>query len=320
MSAITATVSALAHALPVTRASRLLILIYHRVHPRPDAMFPGEVDAERFDWQMGLLRRYCHPLPLAEAVAGLRSGELPARAVAVSFDDGYADNARVALPILRRHGIAATFFVAPGFLDGGRMWNDSIIEAVRRAPGDRLDLTGFGLGPVELGPEARRGPVAESIIATVKHLEPRERLARVTDFCSGLGIDLPSDLMMSSAQVRELADAGMEIGAHTMSHPILRTLPAEAARNEIRDSRDALERIIGPGVRAFAYPNGRPGDDYTERDREIVAELGFDYAPCTRWGVATAHSDRLQLPRFTPWDRTPERWLVRLLLAYRQAA
>lgn len=320
MSVITATFSALAHALPSTRSSRLLILIYHRVHPRPDPMFPGEVDAVRFDWQMGLLRRYCHPLPLAEAVVRLRGGELPARAVAVSFDDGYADNARVALPILQRHGLTATFFIAPGFLDGGCMWNDSIIEAVRRAPGDSLDRAAFGLEMARLGPEASRGPIAESIIATVKHLQPRERLARVTDFCSGLGVDLPSDLMMSSAQVRELAAAGMEIGAHTISHPILRTLPAEAARNEIRDSRDALERIIGRRVRAFAYPNGRPGDDYTERDREIVAELGFDYAPCTRWGVATAQSDRLQLPRFTPWDRTPERWLARLLLTYRQAA
>ena len=75
---LTSTVSALAHALPATRANRLLILIYHRVHPRPDPMFPGEVDAERFDWQMGMLARYCSPLPLAEAVAGLQGGQAAA--------------------------------------------------------------------------------------------------------------------------------------------------------------------------------------------------------------------------------------------------
>lgn len=313
-------VSALAHALPGTHGGRLLILIYHRVHPRPDPMFPGEVDATRFDWQMALLRRHCHPIALADGVARLRSGDLPPRAVAITFDDGYADNATVALPILQRHGLSATFFIAPGFLDGGRMWNDSIIEAVRRACGDRLDLAVFDLASLDLGPVESRGTVADAIIASVKHLDPGERLARVTEFCSRLGAELPSDLMMTSAQVRHLADAGMEVGAHTMTHPILRVLSAEAARQEIMRSREVLARITGRPVRAFAYPNGRPGDDYTERDRDIVAELGFDYAPCTRWGVATARSDRLQLPRFTPWDRTPKRWLARLLLAFRKAA
>lgn len=320
MPSLASIVSILAHVLPQTRANRLLILIYHRVHASPDPMFPGEVDAARFDSQMRLLKRHCHPLPLAEGVARLKSGELPPRAVAITFDDGYADNAVVALPILLRHGLSATFFVAPGFLDGGRMWNDSIIEAVRHAPGPTLDLCEFGRGTVELGPQAARGPVAESIIAAVKHLEPAQRLARVNGFCDRLGVALPSNLMMSTAQVRQLSDAGMEIGAHTMSHPILKSLAAEAARIEIEESRRTLERITQRQVSAFAYPNGRPGDDYTERDRDLVAAQGFDYALSTRWGVATGRSDRYQLPRFTPWDQAPGRWLLRLLATYRNDA
>lgn len=320
MSPFASFVSAMANWSPGTRSGRLLILIYHRVRRRPDPMFPGEVDAERFDWQMGLLKHHCRPLALAEGVAKLKSGELPPRAVAITFDDGYADNATVALPVLQRHGLVATFFVAPGFLDGGRMWNDTIIEAIRRAPGNSLDLDEFGQGTVGLGPEPTREPVAESVIAAIKHLDPGRRLARVTAFCSSLGVDLPSDLMMSSAQVQALADAGMEIGAHTMTHPILRTLSEDAARDEILDSRRALERITGRTVRSFAYPNGRPGDDYTERDRNLVASLGFEFAPSTRWGAASPNSDVFQLPRFTPWDRTPARWLARLLLAFRRPA
>ena len=89
---------------------------------------------------MAALRRYCHPVPLIEGVRGLATGSLPDRAVTVTFDDGYADNAEVALPILQRHGVPATFFVATGYLNGGRMWNDSIIEAIRRAPATELDL------------------------------------------------------------------------------------------------------------------------------------------------------------------------------------
>ena len=112
----------------------------------------------------------------------------------------------------------------------------------------------------------------------------------------------------------------MEIGAHTMTHPILRALTEQAAAAEIGGSRAALEAITGKPVRAFAYPNGRPGDDYTERDRNLVASLGFDFASSTRWGAATRESDVYQLPRFTPWDRTPARWLARLLLAFRNPA
>jgi peptidoglycan/xylan/chitin deacetylase (PgdA/CDA1 family) len=240
--------------------------------------------------------------------------------VAVTFDDGYADNATVALPILLRYGIVATFFVAPGFLDGGRMWNDSIIESVRRASGSTIDLAEYGLGSVPLGADASRGALAESVIRSVKHLPPDQRRRQVERLCESVGADLPTDLMMTSDQVRRLTEAGMEIGAHTMTHPILRTLGAQNAAEEIDGSRVALEAITGRAVRAFAYPNGRPGEDYTERDRDLVASLGFKYAPSTRWGAATRESDVFQLPRFTPWDRTPARWLMRLLLAFRNGA
>lgn len=308
-----AAVSALAHAYPSTRAGRLLILIYHRVRPCRDPMFPGEVDACRFDWQLSLLRRYCRPIELRDAVRGLRDDSLPPRSVAVTFDDGYADNVTVALPILQRHGIPATFFIAPGFLDGGRMWNDSIIEAVRRAPGESLDLTNFGQGVVPLGPEAARGRIAESIIGAVKRLAPQIRLDHVNQLCRRIGIDLPVDLMLTTDQVRLLANAGQEIGAHTMTHPILRTLSDDVARAEIQLSREALERITGRPVRAFAFPNGRPGDDYTARDCDLVRDLGFEFALSTRPGAASSRSDVYQLPRFTPWDQEPWRWLMRLL-------
>jgi peptidoglycan/xylan/chitin deacetylase (PgdA/CDA1 family) len=317
MSFMTSAVSACGHVLPGTRSNRLLILIYHRVHPRPDPMFPGEVDARRFDQQMALLRRHCNPLPLAEAVERLKRGQTPPRAVAITFDDGYADNATVALPILQRHGVPATVFVATGFLNGGRMWNDTIIESVRRALGDSLDLAPVGLGVEPLGPEATRGALAERIIKSVKDLHPLERSQKVDALRDAIGQPLPDDLMLSSQQVRSLADAGIEVGAHTINHPILKSLPFDDVRREIDGSRAELERITGRTVKAFAYPNGRPGDDYTQRDRDIVESLGFSYAPATRWGVASSATDPYQLPRFTPWDRSPTRWLARLLMQFR---
>ena len=297
-----------------------MILIYHRVHARPDPMFPDEVDSTRFDQQISLLARYCRPLPLKEAVSELKQGKLPPRAVCVTFDDGYADNAEQALPILLRHGIPATFFVAPGFLDGGRMWNDSIIKAVRRAPAGPLTLQEFGLGISNLAEEWKRGDVASSILMAIKHrpVDVRQRL--VKEFCDRVAAHLPDDIMMTSGQVRQLANGGMEIGAHTMSHPILRTLPDELARDEIDRSRRVLEGIIGQPVRQFAYPNGRPNEDFTKRDRNMVEALGFTSALSTTWGAATNSSDVFQLPRFTPWDRDPARWFGRLMLAFRAMA
>jgi peptidoglycan/xylan/chitin deacetylase (PgdA/CDA1 family) len=311
-------VSALGHALPGTRSGRLLVLIYHRVHPQASVDFPARIDAARFGAQMALIRRHCHPVALADAVSALREGSLPPRAVAVTFDDGYADNAEVALPILLRHGVPATFFVASGFLDGGRMWNDSVAESIRRAPAGTLDLRDLQLGSHQLTSQVQRSRVANQIVASIKRLPQPERQARVDALCERIGVALPDDLMMTSAQVRNLAQAGMEVGAHTVSHPILRTLDDQTARQEIQGNRAALERIIGTAVRSFAYPNGKLGDDYTERDRDLVESLGFDYALSTQRGVATGESDRFQLPRFTPWDVSPERWLARLLLEYRR--
>lgn len=316
MSLLTSTVSLLGHALPSTRANRLLILIYHRVHPKPDPMFPGEVDATRFDWQMALLRRHCNPLSLSEGVAGLKHGRLPPRAVAITFDDGYSDNATVALPILQKHSLTATFFITTGFLDGGRMWNDTIIEAVRRADGSELDLEVIGLGRLPLGDPVTRGATAKQILKSIKHLAPQERAQMVEFICNAIGKELPSDMMMTSHQVGNLAAAGMEVGAHTITHPILRILSDADAGAEIDGSRRSLERIVGRTVRVFAYPNGRPGDDYAVRDRQIVESLQFDCAVSTVAGAASRSCDHLQLPRFTPWDRTPARWFTRLLIGF----
>jgi peptidoglycan/xylan/chitin deacetylase (PgdA/CDA1 family) len=216
--------------------------------------------------------------------------------------------------------LTATFFIATSVLDGGRMWNDSIIEAVRRAEGSTLDTGEIGLGRVELGSEAQRGAVAERIIKTVKHQSPSERQRLVNALCERARARLPDDLMMSGGQVRQLAESCMEIGAHTQTHPILRNLDTEGVAAEIEGSKNVLEQIVGRPVRVFAYPNGRPGDDYTERDRQVVEGLGFYCAPSTRWGVATPESDIYQLPRFTPWDQTPVRWLLRLLSIFSRPA
>jgi len=296
---------------PLSR--RLSILIYHRVVPEPDPLFPEQVCAKEFDRQLAVLGRWFAVLPLGEAVARLRGGTLPIRAACVTFDDGYADNAAVALPILLRRGIPATFFLATGFIDGGRMWNDSVIETFRRARGDVLDARCIGLDQLSVSTIELRRLAIDRALAALKYLPLEERQRRVEELGAGASEKLPSGLMMTEEQVRQLHSSDMEIGAHTVTHPILARVDPERAGGEIRDSKNRLEAITGTPVTLFAYPNGKPGLDYRREHVDMVRELGFEAAVSTAWGVAHAASDPFQLPRFTPWDRTPGRFLLRLL-------
>jgi peptidoglycan/xylan/chitin deacetylase (PgdA/CDA1 family) len=293
-------------------SASLSILIYHRVLPEPDPLVPELVCASEFEWQIGVLDRWFRVLPLGEAVARLRAGTLPPRAACVTFDDGYADNATVALPILRRRGVPATFFVATAFLDGGRMFNDGVIETVRRARGETLDGGSAGLGRLPIATLAQRRAAIDRLIGALKYLPVSRRQACVDALAAACGSTLPDDLMMTSDQVRELRAGGMEIGGHTRTHPILAGLEPEQARREIEEGRRRVEAIIGEPVRLFAYPNGKPRQDYRREDVAAVRDLGFDAAVSTAWGVSSPRSDVFQLPRFTPWDRTPGRFLLRL--------
>ncbi|HAT32719.1 MAG TPA: carbohydrate esterase family protein [Janthinobacterium sp.] len=290
----------------------LSILIYHRVLARPDPLCPAEPDGAAFERQLRLLKRFFTVLPLGLAVRLLRQGALPPRACCITFDDGYADNAEVALPLLLRHGLSACFFIATGYLNGGQMWNDSVIERVRHAAGEELDLSEYGLGRLPIGKLEHKRLAIATILGQLKYLpfETRQGLARQL---RGTGDShYPANIMMRHDQVRELHRAGMEIGAHTQRHPILAGLSDLAARADILDGRRTLEQLIQAPVDLFAYPNGRAGQDYGPRHVDIVKDLGFDAAVATDWGVARQGGDLFQLPRFTPWDRGRLRFLLRM--------
>lgn len=315
--------SAIATILPLllqTRnKQRFSILTYHGVLPAFDFMRPLEPTVSDFEWQMELLSKYFNPLSLTDALSLLEYGELPDRSVCVTFDDGYANNEELALPVLERFGIPATVFVATDFLNGGRMWNDTVIEALRGAEGEVFDLDSLGLGVHEIKNIEERSKAAGVIIREIKHWPPEKRLEAVDAIEAMVG-SLPKDIMMSDDQVRHLKECGVEIGAHTKSHPILSTMELEQARAEIVDSKVYLEQILNSPLRYFAYPNGRPGIDYRIEHRDLVEIAEFNAAVSTNWGVVSSLSDKWQLPRFTPWDKTPLRFMVRLLLNFRNPA
>jgi peptidoglycan/xylan/chitin deacetylase (PgdA/CDA1 family) len=293
--------------------SKLTILTYHRVIEQPDPLRPDEADLTTFDAHMRTLARLFRVLPLGEAIDRMQSGSLPRRAVAITFDDGYADNCELALPVLQRLGLPATFYIATGFLDGGRMWNDTVIEAVRRLRRATLSLPEFGIDGFALDKIEQRQQAADTLIRMWKYLPTEERRRRTELLQGMIDEEMPGDLMMSAEQVRTLHRRGMEVGGHTVNHPILARVDDVTAMTEIAAGKQQLEAITGAPVKLFAYPNGRPGEDYVDRHVTMVREAGFYAAVSTRSGTVTPADDIYQLPRFAPWDKSGARLAVRLI-------
>ena len=302
----------------MTSRGRLAVLIYHRVLDRLDPLLPDEVTAERFNAQMRLIADAFAPLPLAEAVERLEQGSLPPQAVCVTFDDGYADNVDVALPILLRHGVPATFFIATGYLGNGVMWNDRVIHAIRCTSVYEMDLSFIGLGVRHCNSVMDRQVLVKDTLAALKYRPMGERDALVERFAAILNAPAPHTHMMGPEGVQLLDRAGMDIGGHTVRHPILARMEPDRARAEIAEGKAALEAIIGRRLRLFAYPNGKPVQDYGPEHVAMARSVGFDAAVSTAWGVASRGCDRYQLPRFTPWDRSTARFALRLQSGYRR--
>ncbi len=281
----------------------LTILIFHRVLRETDPLRPGEPAATSFARFMGFLARHFAVLPLREAVAQLQQGRLPKRACCITFDDGYADNLTVALPILETYSLPATVFVTTGYLDGGRMFNDTVIDAVARTREKTLDLQGIGLGDHVLSSVDERRAAVGAILETLKYRSPEQREADVTRLVELAKCGpLPNDIMLTREQVAELARRGVEIGGHTVSHPILTSVTDDRARDEMAVGKERLEAITGTPVLTFAYPNGRPQRDYAACHVTMARELGFELAVSTAHGVGSPGGcDIFQLPRFKPW-------------------
>ena len=294
---------------------KLTILTYHRVPREMDQLLSSDqVDAAKFAKHMTAIAECFNVLSLPEALSRLESGTLPVRALSITFDDGYQDNYTIALPILQSHGLQATFFVCSAYLNTGIMFNDVIVESIRACAATTLDFSWLGLGQMPVSDIASKRAVCEKILSAVKYLpfEEREHACdRVWQLAS------PNRarprLMMTDDQIRHLSSEGMTIGGHTHTHPILNQISLESARQDIAFNRKLLGTLVGRDPLIFAYPNGRPGKDYGPEHVKLLAEEGYQAAVSTAWGVASASCDRLQLPRFAPWDDKPRNLILRLL-------
>lgn len=296
------------------------ILVYHSIADVAADPYGITVSPADFRRQVEILAQRFTPLSLRHFADGLDRGELPERAVVVTFDDGYANNLSVALPCLRAHGVPASLFVATDYIGSDReYWWDEIERLTcSDANGDRAPVLELAASGATLRADMTDGVAAAKEISlwlqgrpaggVDEGLEQLRRWAAVDGALPARQTHRP----MTLDELRELAGSGdFEIGAHTRRHFRLGAQTPGAQRDEIAGSRDDLKAWLGKEPTSFAYPFGNPQNDYTPATVAIVKEVGFELALSGWPALARGSSARHELPRW--FVHTPandfERWL-----------
>lgn len=269
------------------------VLMLHRVRPASTERFQPnghlEITPEFLDLVLTrLAERKVPVISLAEAAERMADGRADGRFAVLTFDDGYRDNLEHALPVLEKHKVPFSVFVATGMIDRtANAWWMALEEIVRRSA--RIDARAHGLsGILECGTLAAKHIAFDRLFDAFWALGETERDTAIRALAESTGFDIAAMLdaeMMTWDEVRTLAASPLaSIGGHTVSHPALAMLDDEAARKEILDGLDRLEAETGRRPDTFAYPYGS-ARAVSARDRALVAELGLKVAVTTDRGM-----------------------------------
>jgi len=266
-------------ALRRTRLPGVAVLCYHGV--REDRLAPGSIpfqylhiQASTFESHCRVIRGSCDPISLDDWRAAIDGrATLPDRPVLITFDDGYRSMLTLGAPILEKYRLPAVVFVCTGpMVSRRRLWFDDVAE--------------------------RDGEDA------VEAWKSRDYQAWCAECASTSALDEGDPrALMTPAELGTLARAGgIEIGGHTVQHPILARAPASRQRQEIEENLRSIQQWTGRPVRTFAYPNGQPGLDYNADTMAILREAGIDIAFTTRYDFARPDEPPLERSRFLVLD------------------
>lgn len=292
---------AAARALP-SAGCNATILRYHSVSASGDYRSPTiAVSPDSFESQMSFLARHYNVFPLDELLTRIEQNDLPRNSVAITFDDGYLDNATVALPILARYGLPATFFVtSDAVLGKGAFWVGWLYRAVATASGSVLRTACLTMTGA-FDADATRDQIFATLATLVDNAVERIRPQYLSDlerlFPAMPSLSAPSDFMMALDDLRKLSAAGMTIGAHTATHRVLAGIDPNVARDELIRSRRELEGALDVPIDHLAYPNGHVASNVDEMACSLAGQVGFRSAGTSRRGIVSAGVDFLDLPR-----------------------
>lgn len=302
--------------------NRALILMYHQVAEPDQDPWALAVTPQHFAEHLQILRQVANPMSLQALAQAHQEGNIPERAVAITFDDGYVDNFNNATPLLEKYEVPATFFIATGYTGQNQeFWWDELARIIL-APGTlpsvlTLTLAGqthtWQLGPAIAytqadqandrrykpweAPPGSRLAFYTTIWGHLRSLsmtEQQQAIAEIRAWAQDTSTTRADYRPMTIAEIRQLDQGGIvTIGAHTVSHPNLAIQPLEQQRTELKESKQTLENWLNRPVTLFAYPFG----DYAPETVPIVQEVGFSCACTTVPRSVWSGSDRFQLPR-----------------------
>ena len=321
--ALSTVVSALAPVI-IPRASGVVIRIlnYHRINnPHAIGSLDGEVlsaSPELFDEEVRFCKQHFDVLSFGDLRRSLDgSVRLPPRPLIITFDDGYRDNYQHAFPILKSHGVTAMFFVAVGFIGSTQLfWWDAVAHAIKTYKGPAAPLSpGRGGNRVRYAVTQARLASIKSILRRLKALPNQARVdavAKLSESASASDSE-PTNAggeIMTWSEVREMHAAGMEIGSHSMTHPVLSKVEeADRLRHEMAGSKAALEESLGAEVSVFSYPVGGEaaiGPDVIREVQRAGYQFAVSYLPgvnhpspqMDRYSMRRLHVDGLDLTQF----------------------
>ena len=307
-----------------------LILCYHSVSDRrveqSAIIDPGiTVSADRFEQQMNILQKEYHPITLDNLADWLEHKKsFPRRTVAVTFDDGFADNYHIAAPIMEKYDIRGAIYLA--------------VDAVRRQELPwycRLHYlfykaaeTAFILCDPETGGDwhcyntveknaAERFYAQSCVVLGEEQLS--QRIEQIETWF-GYKLDLSNCSpvgMMTFEQARELRQRGHIMGSHTLSHGTAGLLTAEQLQREIGEANQILEQELGEPVQHFSYPHPYQIDpQWNEDSLQKTQTIGYKTAVLTRQGSVKKNANPLLLPRLYIGNDSPQQFRWKLEMAF----
>jgi peptidoglycan/xylan/chitin deacetylase (PgdA/CDA1 family) len=293
----------------------VVILMYHRVVDVSSSAYHIVTSPDHFHQHMEHIQLNCRPMRLMDVVSALDENSLPPKGVVVTFDDGYIDNFNFAYPILEKFKIPATIFVTSGYIERNREYWWDELERIFFIPEKLPEKLETSVNGVEIDlqlpttSQEQRKLTHKAMHAFLRNLrsEDRDNLLSSLATWAGMGDNGRQEYRsMNSDEIVKLSKSSLiEIGAHTITHPVLSTLSAEEQYDEIVGSQKKLESMLGRSVNTFAYPYGSAGD-FTSQTLEIARQAGFKAACTTVSGTVTEGHDLMALPRrwVGDWDLT----------------
>ena len=301
---------------------RVMVLMYHRIADEDIDPWQLAVSRENFKQHLELLQQQNLVMPLHQIFDRLKENNLARQCVALTFDDGYADNYSNARPLLEKYDIPATFFITSGNIDSGNeFWWDELAKLILLSPHlppiFSMEVNGHSIF-FELGEEAslsknlmerhkhisfgQPGTLRSSLyyklwehIGTMCFEEQRRIIEKIRNWIGVLEDPRPEFLCLTTGQIRELAGSSLfNVGGHSVSHPALPCHDKEKQLEEILGNKVFLENHAGKKIDLFAYPSGK----YNTSTIEVLKELDFRAGFTTQAKTTKNYASPFTIGRF----------------------